>query len=320
MAYNENPNAENLLEKEIEIIEEEMRQRRKSWLRSHMTAFYIIAGILIAVLVFFGIKWYNDSHSPISRFVSASGKNLGSSFSFHVTAQKNDEVMMTYDGKMKANSSDQTISIAYDAAYSDYSYQNIVYTSGARSYKGNLYQNQWVISECTERVQEFFDFYKDYRGGRFDGGSFLRFTGMNSVLYAQELEIFMDTVKSRLSTDSAIAKITTTRADGNTIYHYDISLKELFNLIRSQGAPIFYTSPDYNRFVARLDSNVENIDKAACTLDFTINSSGYLSDLILSVNTGENTYTIRAEMDQFGEAEPAIPDEFFEAAKLQKPE
>ena len=320
MAYNENPNAENLLEKEIEIIEQEMRQRRKSWLRSHMTAIYIVAGILIAVLVFFGIKWYNDSHSPINRLISASGKNLGSSFSFHVTAQKNAEVVMSYDGAVKIDPSDKTIYAAYDAAYSSYSYQNILYSSGKRYYKGNLYQNQWVVSECTERAQEFFDFYTDYRHGDFDGGSFLRFTGLNSVFSSTELESFLDTVKSRLSTDSAIAKITTLRADGYTSYHYDIDLKELLDLIRNRGASIFYTSPDYNRFVARLDANAENIDKALCTLDFTITSSGYLSDLKLCIQTQENTYTVHAEMDHFGEAEPKIPDEFFEAARLQKTE
>ena len=320
MAYNENPNAENLLEKEIEIIEEEMRQRRKSWLRSHMTAIYIIAGIVIALLVFLGIKLYNDSHNPISRFVSASGKNLGSSFSFHITAQKNDEVVMTYDGAIRINPSDQTVTAAYDAAYTDYNYTNIIYTNGAISYKGNRYQNQWVVTECSDLVQEFFDFYNDYKHGDFDGGSFLRFTGMSNVLYAQELNSFMDTVKSRLSTDSAIAKITTSRDGGSTTYHYDINLKELLELVRTQGAPIFYTSPTYNRFVARLDANADNIEKAACTLDFTVNSSGYLSDLKLSIHTGENNYTIHGEMGDFGTAEPAVPDNFYEAAKLQKPQ
>ena len=130
----------------------------------------------------------------------------------------------------------------------------------------------------------------------------------------------MGTVKSRLSTDSAIAKITTTREDGNTTYHYDIDLKEFFNLIRSQGAPIFYTSPDYNRFIARLDANAEAIENAACTLEFTINSSGYLSVLNLSIDTGENVYTINAVMDQFGSASPEVPDDFYEAAGLQKPQ
>lgn len=320
MAYNENPNAENLLEKEIEIIEEEMRQRRKSWLRSHMTAIYIVGGLIIALLVFVGIKWYNDSHNPISRFVSASGKNLGTSFNFHITAEKNDEVVMSYDGAIRINPSAQTVTAAYDADYSTYSYTNVIYTNGKISYKGNRYHNQWVVSECTDRVQEYFDFYNDYKNGVFDGGSFLRFTGLNNLLYSQELDNFMDTVKSRLSADSAIAKITTTRADGSTTYHYDVNLGELLDLIRTQGAPIFYTSPDYNHFVSLLEVNAENIDSASCFFDFTINSSGYLTMLTISVDTGENTFTITAGMDSFGEATPEIPDNFYDAAGLVRPQ
>lgn len=320
MPYNENPNPENLLEKEIEIIEEEMRQRRKSWLRSHMTAFYIVAGIVIAALVFLGIKWYNDSHNPVSRFVNASAKNLGTSFSFRVSAEKNGETVMSYDGAAEFSPSAQTVSIAYDADYGNYTFNNVVYTNGTITYKGNCYNNVWSVADCTERTQEYFDFYGDYKNGSFDGGAFTRFTNMNSFLYAKELEKFMDTLKSRLSTDSAIAKITTTRDGGTTTYHYDVSLKELFNLVRSQGAPIFYTSPDYNLFIGRLDVNAENIEKAACTFDFTVNSSGYLSEMILNIDTGANSYTICATFDDFGSARAAIPDDFFEAAELVKPD
>ena len=320
MPYNENPNSENLYKKEIEIIEEELRQRRKSWFRNHMTAIYIIAGAVIAALIFLGIKWYNDSHNPISRLVSASGKNLGSSFTFQLTADKDGEPMMSYDGAVKINSSAQTVAIAYNAAYSDYTYTNVIYTNGALTYRGNCYNKQWSVIDCTDRVQEYFDFYNDYKNGSFDGGSFLRLTGLNSTLYAVELNKFVDTVKSRLSTDSAIAKITTTHDGGSVTYSYDISLKALFDLVRDQGAPIFYTSPDYNRFIARLDANEENIERASCTFDFTVSPSGYLSALNVRIDTGESAYSIRLTMDDFGSAEPEIPDAFYEAANLQKPE
>lgn len=318
MAYNENPNPENLLEKEIEIIEEEMRQRRKSWLRSHMTAIYLIAGVAIAVLVFLGIKWYNDSHNPVSRFIKASGNNLGSSFSFQLTADKNGETVMSYDGMASFNPSKQTVSIVYEAEYTDYSYTNVIYTDGAITYKGNYYQGQWTISECSDKVQEFYDFYTDYKKGDFDGGSFLRFTGLSSFLYSQELNSFMDTVKSRLSTDSAIAKITTSRDGGATAYHYDINVKELFNLVRNKGASIFYTSTDYNRFLALLDYNAENIDQASATLDFTIDSDGYLSELAVSLDTGKNVYAVTLHMGDFDDADPEIPEGFYQAERATR--
>ena len=319
MAYNENPNPENLMQKEIEIIEEEIRQRRKTWIRSHMTMFYIIAGVILAAAIFFGIKWYQDSHNPISRFISASGKNLGTSFSFHITAEKNGETMMTYDGAIRINPSAQSVELAYDADYGDYSYRNAVYTNGAISYKGNYYNGQWTLSNCTERVQEYFDFYNDYKNGVFDGGSFLRFTGLNNYLYAAELNRFMDTVKGRLSSDSSIARITSSTDGGDTTYHYDVNLSELFELIRSQGAPVFYTSPDYNRFVAQIEANTENLEAASSWFEFTVNGSGYMSMLRLSIDTGKDTYNIDIRMDDFGSTEPDIPDDFYEAAAIQKP-
>lgn len=316
LAYNENPHAENLYEKEAELFEEEMRRERKSWLRYHMTAIYIIGGILIAVAVFFIIKHYNDSNNPMSRFISASGKDLGSSFSFRVTAEKNGDVMMTYDGMLKTDPSAHTVTAAYNGAYSDYSYTNVIYTKGSKAYKGNLYHNQWVVGDCSEQVNEFFDFYSDYKNGDFDGGSFLRFTKLNRYLNAEEFTEFMDTVRSRLSADSDIAKITTSHDDGDTLYHYDISLKGLLGLIREQGASIFFSSLGYDSFVSLIDANTGNIDKAVCSFDYTINSSGYLSALEISIGTGENTYTVRAFMDHFGSAEPVIPDDFFEAADI----
>lgn len=320
MAYNENPNPENLMQKEIDIIEEDIRQRRKTFLQSHMTLFFIIAGVIIAALVFFGIKWYQDSHNPISRFISSSGKNLGSSFSFKITAEKNGETSMAYNGAMSVNPGAQTVTLVYDADYKDYKYTNAVYTNGAVSYKGNHYNGQWTLTNCTERVQEFFDFYNDYKNGVFDGGSFVRFTGLNNFLYAAELNRFMDTVRSRLSSDSNIAKITTSNNGGDTTYRYDVDLSELFELIRTQGAPIFYTSPDYNKFDALIEANLENIDSAKCWFEFTVNGQGYMSYMHISVDTGKDVYDINFEMDGFGSTYPDIPDSFFEAAGLQKPQ
>ena len=227
--------------------------------------------------------------------------------------------MMTYRGAAKINPSAQSVVIAYDADCKEYTYTNVVYTNGAISYKGNYYNGQWTLSNCTERVQEFFDFYTDYRKGDFDSGSFLRFTELNNLLNSYEFDKFMDTVRSRLSTDSPVATITSSREGDTAVYHYDLNVKELFELIRNQGASIFYTSPDYNNFVARLNANSENIDKASGSLDFTVNGSGYMSSLALRIDTGSDTYDIRAKMDNFGSAEPDVPDAFYEEAGIQKP-
>lgn len=301
---------------EAQLIDEQLRRERRQWFKRHMTVIYIVIGIVVAVAVFFGIKWYNDGRSPISRFVSASGKDLGTSFTFHLTAQKNGESVMTYSGTAAFRPSAQGISVVYDADYNSYSYRAVLDTVGSKTTKGNYYNGQWIVSDCTAQVHEFYDFYHDYQNGSFDGGSFLRFTGMNSYLNAQELNRFMDTVKSRLSSDSAIAKITADDSENGTAYRYEINVKELFDLIRTKGAPMFYTSTDYDRFVARLDANTANIARAKCSVAFTINKSGYMSELHIAVDTGENTYSLSLAMDDFGSAVPEIPEDFYSAAGL----
>lgn len=313
MAYNENPNPENLKQQEMELIVEEMREQRRSWIRSNITFIYIAAGILVALLIFMVIRLYNNSNNPISRFVSSSGKNLGSSFTFDVTAQKNGETQMSYSGAMKTDVGAQSVTIEYGAEHSDYSYRNVVYTNGAVSYKGNWYDGQWTITDCSERVQEFFDFYNDYKGGGFDGGSFLRFTGLNNRVYSIELNKFMDTIRSRLATDSSIATITSSTNGSDTMYHYDIDLEGLLKLIRERGAPVFYTLPDYNRFLNKLEANVERIKESKCCLDFTVNAAGNMTRFSLLIDTAADEYKIDCGFGDFGRAEPDIPEDFLES-------
>lgn len=307
-------------DEETEMINAAIRQQRRSWLRSHMTAIYIIAGILIAVAVFFVIKGYNDNNNPVSRFLSASSKDVNDSFSFRMTAEKNGEAVMSYSGDVRVDTSAHTVDVAYDAVYTDYEYTDIIHTDGRNSYKGTLYRGGWTVKDDTRQVQEFFDFFHDYNKGSFDAGSFLRFTGLNGYLSSNELGSFLRTLRGRLSADGDIAAITSSRSDDGTTYRYDLNLRELAEMIRSQGAPVFGTATEYNRFVARMDANLAHIDKAKLRFDFTINSDGYLSRFLLDINTGENTYTVRAEMDHFGSAEPVIPEGFLEAAGLQKVE
>ena len=315
MAYSENPLPDNLYQKEEQLAREEMRARRRSWIKSHITAIYIGVGLLLAAAIFFGIKWYNDSTNPVSRFVGSSGKTLGTSFSFVVSAEKNGTPVMTYYGSAEFNASAHSVTAVYDADYNDYTYRGVLYTDASRSYRGNCYRGQWTVTDCTERVQEYFDFFSDYRKGSFDSGSFLRFTGLNHYLNAEETDEFMQTVKSRLSTDSAVATVITSHEGDVTVYNYDINLKEMLNLIRYQGASVFFTSTDYNAFIARLDANLEAVDAAKCSLSFTVNGSGYLSDLHIGIDTGVNLYTLRFSMDEFGSAAPLVPEEFLTAAE-----
>ena len=143
---------------EIGLIRDEIATERKEWIRSHRLLFIVVASVLIIVLIFIGMKFYNDAKNPLSRFISASANNLGSSFSFHITAETNGEALMTYDGTMKVIPSDQRVEIEYKADYTNYSYTNVLYTYDTETYKGNYYNNQWTMSTVTEKVEDFFDF------------------------------------------------------------------------------------------------------------------------------------------------------------------
>ena len=312
MAYNENPNPVNLRKQEIEMIAEEMREERRSWIRSNITFIYILAGVLIAVLIFVAIRVYNDSSNPVSRFVSSSGKNLGSSFTFDISAEKNGVTEMNYKGAMKTDTAKQGVAIEYTADYNDYGYRNVVYTNGAVSYKGIYYDEEWRVIDCTERVQEFFDFYNDYKGGGFDGGSFLRFTGLNNRIYSIELNKFMNTLRSRFATDSSVATVITEHDGKDTKYHYEVNLNGLLKLIRENAAPVFYTLPDYNRFLNKLEANADRIKASRCHIDFTENAAGNMTELTLLIDTASDEYRIICKFDDFGRTEPDIPDEFYD--------
>ena len=317
MAYNENPNPENLQRQEIEIIEEEMRRERESWLKAHMTWIYAGIGVIVVALVALLISVYYRSTNPMSRFVSAASKALDSSFSFTLTADKNDQPVMSFEGSIKTDLGLQNIKAEYTADYDDYSYSKVLYTDGAKTYKGVLLNDEWHIGNATERVQEYLDFYTDFRTGGFDGGSFLRFTGLNNRLYSIELNKFVGTLRDRFSTDSSLTKITVTRDGSDTTYHNDVNLPGLLDFIRDNGAPVFYTLPDYNSFVAKLEENTENIEASSCEFSFTINGAGYLKNIDLLIDTGSDSYHVRCELSDFDDADPEIPDTFFEAAGLK---
>ena len=305
--------------REIEIIEEEVARARRSWLKKHMTFFYVLIGILAVVLIFFGIRWFNDRINPMSQFVSSLSRDFNSSFDFDVAVEKDGISVMRYDGTFASNPGTQSVQIVYDAEYTNYSFRNVIYTDKAKSYKGNYYNGQWTIGDCTDRVQDFFDFHSDFSRGHFDGGSFLRFTELTSKYSAKELEQFVKTLRDRLGTNSAVSQVTTKGVDGATVYTFDVSFDGLFTLLREDGAAIFFRSTDYDNFCARYDANKEIIQDAELTMSFAV-TGGNMSEISLVLDVGGEEYAVYCTMSNFGKAEPAIPEDFFEAAAIKAPQ
>ena len=154
--------------KEIDIIEEALAERRRDWIKTHMIYLYAVIGVVIVGISFLFIQLYNGNTNPISRFISATSKNFGTSFRYDVTLSENGESVMHYDGTASIHRSQHSLEAVYDAEYTDYSYRAVVKADNSSSVKGVYYKNKWTAHDCTEKVLDFFDFDTDFRAGNFD--------------------------------------------------------------------------------------------------------------------------------------------------------
>ncbi|MBR1534341.1 MAG: hypothetical protein IJ639_08250, partial [Ruminococcus sp.] len=121
----------------------------------------------------------------------------------------------------------------------------------------------------------------------------------------------------RLSTDSTIATITTSSADGGTRYDYAINLPELLTMIKENGASVFYRATDYDDFVASYDLNKHIFENSACSMSFTVDEAGYLTVFEVKVTVEGTEYGLSCNMSSFGSADAALPEEFLKAAAIE---
>ena len=302
--------------KEMDAIEEALAIRRRDWIKMHLSYIYAAVGVVIVGLIVFGIYMYSASTNPMSRFIGSLSKDFSTSFHYEIAVTEDDKPMMSHTGDIAVDRSKHSVKSLYEADYNSYTYTGAVYAYDKRAAKGSYYNNKWNIRECTDSVQDFFDFDKAFRSGGFDAGAFLRFTGLTSDYSARELSKAVGVVKQRLSTNSRIATIKTEKAEDGTRYLYDINLYELFSMIKEDGASVFYRATDYDKFVAVFDANKAILEKSECTVNFVINSAGYMSSFDMTVTAEGRSYGLKCKMSDFTEAEVAIPDTFFTAAQL----
>lgn len=303
---------------ESELETEKPISPRRQWIKDHMVVIYFGAAILLIIAIFFGIRAYQNANHPIARFMAASAKNFNSSFSFDVEVTENGNTMMRYQGAYTADSSKQNVKAYYEADYGSYSYIGAVYAEGETRVSGNLYNGEWRLRDCSEKVLNFFDFNTDYKAGRFDGASFLRFTELTSRYSADELNDFMKLFKSRMSGDSELAKAEITSSGDSKNYTFDIDLQEFFDLVRDKGASIFFSAIDYDAFCSMYEMNEDTIRRADCTFSYTINNAGWLTGMRLSLTVNGEEYAVECTMDDFGKAEVNLPSAFMEAVEAEQ--
>lgn len=302
--------------RESEVIERALKIRRIAWIKSHLVYLFAVLGVIVVGFIVFGIYMYFQSTNPMSRFVSSLTKDFSSSFDYEVEVNDGEETVMSYVGAIEVNRSKHAIDAFYKADYNRYFYTGAVYAHGKDTVAGSLYNGNWSIHDCSEKVQDFFAFDNSFRTGGFDSGAFLRFTELTSDYSTKDLTEMMTVIKQRLSTNSAIATITSEKFSDSTLYHYDINVYELLKMIRDDGASMFYRSPDYDAFVERFEASKTTLQATKCTLEFVVDSAGHMTSLKINVNTGENTYGISCTMSNFGSAEVEIPETFLKAAQI----
>lgn len=302
--------------KEMDIIEEALAIRRRDWIKTHLSYIYAVVGVIIVGLIVFGIYMYFQSTNPMSRFIGSLSKDFSTSFHYDVAVTEDDKPMMSYSGNIAVDRSKHSVESLYEADYNSYTYTGAVYAHDKTAAKGSYYNNRWDTHECSDNVQDFFDFDKAFRSGGFDGGAFLRFTGLTSEYSTRELNSAVGVLKKRLSTNSPIATIKSEKVEGGTRYHYDINIYELFSMIKNDGASIFYRATDYDKFVALFDENKSIIENTKCTAFFVVDSAGYMSSFEMTVTTEGRSYGLKCRMSDFSTAEVAIPDAFLKAAQL----
>lgn len=302
--------------KEMEIIEEALAIRRRDWIKTHLSYIYAVIGVIVVGLIVFGIYMYYQSTNPMSRFVGSLSKDFSSSFDYDVKVTEDDKPVMSYTGAISVNRSKHEVESVYQADYNSYTYTGAVYAHEKTAVKGSFYNNRWTTHDCADSAQDFFEFDKAFRSGGFDGGAFLRFTGLTSDYSTRELNAMVKVLKKRLSTNSSIATITTEKIEGGTRFDYTINVYELFSMIKENGASVFYRATDYDKFAALFEANKAIIEAADCKITFIVDSAGYMTAFDMTMVTDGKSYGLSCRMSNFSNAEVELPDGFMKAAQL----
>lgn len=306
--------------REMDIIEEALAIRRRDWLKNHLNYIYAVIGVILVAVIVFVIYVYYQGNNPMSRFAGSLSKDFSTSFDYDIRVTEDNAPVMHYVGAIDVDRPKHAFEAVYQADYDRYSYTGAAYGNDKSAQKGSYYNKKWTIRDCTDNAQDFFDFDRDFRAGGFDSGSFLRFTGLTSDYSTREMDKMASLLKSRLSTNSQIAAITTEKDTDGTRYHYDIDVYQVFELIKENGASVFYRATDYDKFVASFEANKGIIESAKCTIDFTIDPAGYMTFLEATVVSEGKSYGLSCTMSNFGQAKVELPEGFLRAAEIVLPE
>lgn len=301
---------------EKEFIREQMHLARLEWFNEHKTLVFVGIGVVLAILIFFGIRAFNNNNNPVTWLVQSCVKDFGTSFDYTVTMSEDGEPVMKYEGSIECDRSAQTIEALYEADYGSYAYTGALTADKDKAVKGRLYKKKWTAEDCTEQVRDFFALDRSLKNGDLDAGALLRFLGLTSDYTSTEIDRFSKRLKGLLSSDSAVSTVKAASVEGGTRYVFDISLGELFGMIAEDGAPLFFRSTDYNSFKESYELNKSSLKRKVCRMSYVIDTEGYLAVFEIELEAEGTVYKLECRMSDFGKAEVELPEDFLKAAEL----
>ena len=302
----------------IESYDEE--ELRPSWISTHLPVVFIGIGVLVIAAVVVIITLLLSANSPVAKFSSSLSKNLDSGCDFHIEAKQNNEAVLKYDGSVCVSSQPQGVTLVYDADMGSYTYTGVTLTQAGTSFSGNYLSEHWTVTDANTRVQDFMDFYLDFKNRVFDSNSFLRFLGLTDKYSSIEFSSLMEKLLPRFSSENDLTHMKVdSAADGSVTYTYTVELYAFLVTIRDEGASIFQRSSDYDAFCEKIALNENRLESTKCSLSFTVLSNGCLKDLSLSMEEREASSSISISFSGFGEMSKSVPDSFYEAAGIVNP-
>ncbi|MBQ2972625.1 MAG: hypothetical protein IJE16_08800 [Ruminococcus sp.] len=297
--------------------EDESENRVKQYLKFPV---FVGAALVLVVLIIVFMFIVNHNNNAFAMLNKASVKAFDcGSFHYRVDAGMNGTSYMQYEGDMEFDLNTRIMNSSYHAVYENYEYDAVVYGQGATAYRGNFYKGKWSVDDYSEKMLDFFDFYRDYRKGDFDAGAAVRFTDSNDVFNAQQLGEAMNDIFSQLSKSYNMNTVMGQEIkveNGETTVTFKPQMKEVFDLVVSEIGSAFSGADAYAAFKESVENSEENLFTAQLTMSYTINKEGYLTDLSLIYTVNHNTYFVVAELSEFSNTQVVIPQDFLVAANI----
>lgn len=287
---------------------------------SKFPIFVTVAIVLVAAIVIsmFSINYSNNS---LKMFLDASVENFDcGSFDYKVTTSIDGVECQDFEGAFEFDHNNQYFLSAYHAVYADYEYDAVAYANGADAYRGNYYDDEWIIENYTDRALDFFGFYRDYRKGELDAGAVVRFTGTTTKYSAVHLDKAVKEIAKELTKTSTLDNVlcqSIESTDEYTKVTFTPKMDELCNIIMEHIGSAYTSAIAYSDYKDRIIDSAENLKKAQAVISYTIDNDGYLTNVVIDYTVEKKNFVIDINMSNFTTAKPQVHDGFYEAAGIE---